>query len=168
MRLNVRLTIASLESQTIALRWRALTRRYLPHQEPPRGEEIIGGLARILMTTRSFSDLSEAMETVTNSAGTEIAEIIGAALQFEDTIKTKVAFSDMSVYAVLPGESFIEATMTDEFGKGRTREEGERGVVAGTMEIGLRQRIGDVEKVLRKPKVILERDLVGAGGENEQ
>jgi hypothetical protein len=120
------------------------------------------------MTTRTFSDFSEAMESVTSSAGTEVAAIIEAALRFEDTIKTKVAFSDMSVYVVPPGETFVEATMTDEFGKGRTREEGESGVVAGTMEIGLRQKIGDVEKVLRKPKVILERDLVEPGGENEQ
>jgi hypothetical protein len=121
------------------------------------------------MVTRSFSDFSEAMESVTNSAGTEVAAIIEATLLFEDTIKTKIASSDMSVYVVSPGETFVETTMVDEFGKGGTREEGgERGVVAGTMEIGLLQRTGNAEKVLRKPKVILERDLVEPGGETEK
>ena len=106
------------------------------------------------------------MESVTNSAGTEVAAIIEATLLFEDTIKTKIASSDMSVYVVSPGETFVETTMVDEFGKGGTREEG--GVVAGTMEIGLLQRTGSAEKVLRKPKVILERDLVEPGGETEK
>jgi len=46
--------------------------------------------------------------------------------------------------------------------------EGEgRRIVAGTMEIGLFQKMGNVEKVLRKPKVILERDLVEPEGERK-
>ena len=112
-------------------------------------------LARILVIIRSFSELSEAMEFVGNNAGTEIKATIEATLQLDNTIKTKIASSDMSVYIVRPGAIFDEERMVDEFeGKG-----GENLVVAGTTEIGLLQRSGDGEKVLRKPKVILERDL---------
>ena len=44
--------------------------------------------------------------------------------------------------------------MVDEFGKG-----GEGHVVAGAVEIGLLRKSGNVEKVLRKPEVVPERDL---------
>lgn len=73
----------------------------------------------------------------------------------DDTIKTKIASCDMFVYVAPPGTVFTKETMSDEFKQG-----GEHQVVAGTMEIGLFQRSGSVDKVLRKPKVILERDLV--------
>ena len=112
------------------------------------------------MITRTFSNLSEAMESVGNSAGTEVEAIVEATFRFDNAIKTKVASSDMSVYIVPPGATFTGETMVNEFGKDGGEAEGEEcGTVAGTMEIGLIQRIGDVEMVLRKPKVILERDL---------
>ena len=121
---------------------------------------MIGDLARILVITRSFADFSEAMESVGNSAGTELKAIIEATLRFDDTIKTKIASSDMYVYVVSPGRTFMGETMVDEFGNDGGGKEGvECGIVAGTMEIGLVQRMGNVEKVLRKPKVILARDL---------
>jgi hypothetical protein len=92
---------------------------------------------------------------VASSAGSEIEAVIRATVRLDDTIKTKIASCDMSVYVVLPGTTFTGETMTDEFGQG-----GEHQVVAGTMEIGLLQRSGSTEKLLRKPKVVLERDLV--------
>lgn len=108
------------------------------------------------------------MDAVGTSAGTEIKAIIEATVQLNDTIKTKIASSDMSVYTVSPRTVFTEGTMVDEFAEDGSNGGGEAGAVAGTMEIGLFQKIGDVEKVLRKPKVILERDLVNAeGGNNE-
>ena len=122
----------------------------------------MGDLARILVATRSFSEFSEAKESVEDSAGTEIKAIIEATLQLDDTIKTKIASSDMSVYIVLPGATFNQETMTNEFGEGG--EGGEGQIVAGTMEIGLLQRSENAEKVLWKPKVILERDLVEPEG----
>jgi len=141
----------------------------MPPQEPPRSEEIIGDLARILMITRSFADFSEAMESVGNCAGIEVKAVIVATLQLDDTIKAKIASSDMSVYIVPPGETFTGETMTDVFNEDGTSEEGgERNSVAGTMEIGLLQRTGNVEKILRKPKVILGRDLVEPEGESER
>ena len=112
------------------------------------------------MITRTFSDSSEAMESVRNGAGTEVEAIVEATLRFDNAIKTKIASSEMSVYIVPPGATFAAETMVDEFGKDKGGKEGEeRGTVAGTMEIGLVQRMGEVEIVLRKPKVILERDL---------
>ena len=118
-------------------------------------------LAQILTVTRMFSDFSEAMESVGSSADvTEVKAIIEATLQLDDIIKTKIASSDMTVYVVPPGATFDEERMGNEFGEGGTRVEGERRIVAGTMEIGLLRRSGNVEKVLRKPKVILEKDLV--------
>lgn len=113
------------------------------------------GLARILLVTRSFVNFSEAKALVAISAGTEIEGVTEATVQLDDTIKTKIASSDVSVIVVPPGAIFTKETMTDEFG-----QEGEHQVVAGTTEIGLLQRSGSTEKVLRKPKVILERDLV--------
>ena len=147
----------SIEGQTIASRWRTLTRRYVSRQEPPRDEEIIEDLARILMITGSFSSSSEAVESVGSNARTEVNSIIKATLNLEDIIKTKISSSDIFVYVVPPGATFSEGVMENEFGKDGTREEG--GIVAGTMEIGLFQRMGNVEKVLQKPRVILERDL---------
>ena len=121
----------------------------------------MGDLARILMVTRAFFDHSEAMESVESSADTEIKAVIEAALQLDDTIKTKIASSDMSVYVVPPGATFDEERMTDELEADKTGQEREKSrVVAGTMEIGLICRSGNVEKVVRKPTVILERDLV--------
>ena len=121
------------------------------------------------MITRSFPDLSEAVESVRSGAGVEVKAIIEATLQFDDIIKTKIASSDMTIYVVSPGETFSEATMADGFGKGGARGEGgEPRVVAGTMEIGLLQKKDNEEKVLRKPKVILERDLSEPEGEGEK
>jgi len=111
------------------------------------------------MITQTFSNFSEAMESVGNTAGTEVEAIVEATLRFDNAIKTKIASSEMSVYIVPPGATFTGETMVDGFGKDGGEEGEERRTVAGTMEIGLVQRIGDVEIVLRKPKVILERDL---------
>lgn len=166
MFLKAGLTIRATESQPVASRWRTLTKRYTPYQEPPQSEDVITGLARILIVTESFSDLSEAMEAVADSTGTEIKAIIEATVQLDDTIKTKISSSDISVYVVLPGTNFSTGTMDDEF-EGDGPKEGEEPVkVAGTMEIGLFQRSGNKEKVLRNPKVILERDLVEPQGGN--
>jgi hypothetical protein len=124
----------------------------------------MGDLARILMITRAFIDLSEVTESVESSADTEIEAVIEAALQLDDTIKTKIASSDMSVYVVPRGAIFDEERMANEFETGRAGQGGgTRRVVAGTMEIGLIRRSGNVEKVLRKPTVILEKDLVEPG-----
>ena len=117
-------------------------------------------LAQILTVTRMFPDFSEAMESVGSSADTEVKAIIEATLQLDDIIKTKIASSDMTVYVVPPGATFDEERMENEFGEDGTRVEGERRIVVGTMEVGLLRRSGNVEKVLRKPKVILEMDLV--------
>lgn len=143
-----------------------MTRRYVSRQEPPRDEEIIKDLARILMITRSFSSFSEAVESVGNNARTEVNSIIKATLNLEDIIKTKISSSDIFVYVVPPGAAFSEGVMENEFGKDGTREEG--CIVAGTMEIGLFQRVGNVEKALKKPKVILERDLPEPESEGEK
>lgn len=119
------------------------------------------------MFTGSFSEFSEALESVGNDAGTEIKTIIEATLQLDNTIKTKIASCDMSVYIVSPRTAFSEETMTDEFRGDGAKEGGEGRIVAGTMEIGLLQRSGKVEKILRKPKVILEQDLVEPEGERQ-
>ena len=145
-----------------------MTKRYTPHQKSPQTEEIICDLARILVHTQSFSDLPDAIEAVGESAGVEIKKIIDETIKLDDTIKTKIASSDMSVYIVPRGKAFTEETMVDECNEGGSGEGGESATVAGTMEIGLFQKSGDMEKVLRKPKVILERDLVAPEGGDEQ
>jgi len=124
--------------------------------------------AQILTVARMFSNFSEAMESVASSADTEVKAIIEATLQLDDIIKTKIASSDMTVYVVPPGATFDEERMGNEFGEAGTRAEGERWIVAGTMEVGLIRRSGSVEKVLRKPKVILEKDLVEPKDESEE
>jgi len=104
------------------------------------------------------------MESVGNSTGTEVKKFIEATLQLDNTIKTKIASSDMSVYIVRPGAIFDEERMANEFGN--NSKGGERSIVAGTTEVGLLQKSGNVEKVLRRPKVILEQDLVESEGES--
>ena len=44
--------------------------------------------------------------------------------------------------------------------------EGERQIVKGTMEIGLLRRSGNVERVVRKPEVAVEQDLIAPEGES--
>ena len=126
----------------------------------------MGDLARILVIIRSYSDFSEAMKFVEESAGTEVKAIIEATLQLDNTIKTDIASSDVSVYIVRPGTAFDEERMANEFEKEGTKG-GEGWVVAGTTEIGLLQRSSNGEKVLWKPRVILEHDLVEPEGESE-
>lgn len=123
-------------------------------------------LARILTTTRAFPNFSEAMEFVRDSAGGDIKVIVETTLQFDNTIKTMIASCDMSVYTVPPGTVFDDTKMVDEFGKDGTKRGGERRIVVGTTEIGLLQKLGNVEKILKKPKVILEEDLVAPEGES--
>ena len=92
---------------------------------------------------------------MTINAGSEIEAVVRATVQLDDIIKMKIASCDMSVYIAPHGTAFTKETMLDEF-----RQGGEHQAIAGTMEIGLLQRLGSAERVLRKPKVILERDLV--------
>ena len=125
----------------------------------------MGDLARILVIARSFSNFSDAMKFVRNSAGTGVRAIIEATLQLDNTIKIDIASSDVSVYIVRPGAIFGEERMTNEFEEEGTKGGGSR-IVAGTMEIGLLQKSGNTEKVLRKPRVILEQDLVEPEGES--
>lgn len=132
-------------------------KRYAPRQELPSCEEIVSGLARVLIVAQSFSDLPEAMEAVRNRAGAEIKAVIEVAVELDDAVGTKVSLRDTSVYIVLPGTIFPEETMDNKFGGVRLRGRGTIKTVAGTMEIGLLQRSGDIKKVLRKPRVILEQ-----------
>ena len=121
------------------------------------------------MITRSFPDFSEAKEAVGSDAGTEVKAIIEATLQLDDTIKTKITWSHMSVYIVPPGANFDKETMVGEFeGEGAKGEGEEPRIVAGTMEIGLLRRKDNEEKILRNPKVILERDLPDPEAEGEK
>ena len=94
------------------------------------------------------------MESVGNGASSELEATVDATVELDDVIKTKIASSDVSVYIVPPGAIFAEGAMVGEFGKG-----GESHVVAGAVEIGLLRKSGNVEKVLRKPEVVPERDL---------
>ena len=80
--LDPKLTNPSTEGQTIASRWRTLTERYIPHQEPLQGEDIMEELAQILTVTRMFSDFSEAMESVGSSA--DVKAIIETTFQLND------------------------------------------------------------------------------------
>jgi hypothetical protein len=126
----------------------------------------MGDLARILTATRSFSNFSEGMGFVRDSASGDVKAIVETTLRFDDTIKTMIASCDMSIYIVPPGTVFDDARMVDEFRQGRAKEGEERRVVVGTTEIGLLQKSGNVEKVLQKPKVILEENLVAPEGES--
>jgi len=48
----------------------------------------------------------------------------------------------MTIYVVPPSATFDGERMGNEFGEEGTRVEGERGIVAGMMEIGLPRRSG--------------------------
>jgi len=76
------------------------------------------------LITGSFSDYSEAMESAGNSTWSEVKAIIEAAIQLDATIKTKIASSDIPVYAAPSGAIFIGETLADELGEDGTSEEG--------------------------------------------
>ena len=106
------------------------------------------------------------MESGGNSADTEVRAIPEATLRLYDTIKTKVAPS--VIYIAPPGAIFTDENMTNEVEKDGMRKEGEHRIVVGMVGIGLLRRSGNVEKGLRKPKVVVEQNLMEPESESEE
>ena len=76
-----------------------------------------------------------------------------------------ITSSNMALLFEAPNTMFNEARMTNEFGSDSVFIPGDR--IAGTTGVGVEKRIcggpdetGSVE-ILLKPKVVLERDIVG-------
>ena len=81
-----------------------------------------------------------------------------------------VTSSDMSLLYESPDTIFDNAKMTNEFGSDSGFKPGMRERIAGTTEVGAKKRIwgGPDEaqrvEILLKPKVVLEKDVVGDEG----
>ena len=80
-----------------------------------------------------------------------------------------VTSSDMSLIYENPEIVFDDAKMTNGFGPDSASKPGRRDRIAGTTEVGVRKSIwggpGETGRaeVLLKPKVVLEKDVVGDG-----
>ena len=76
-----------------------------------------------------------------------------------------VTSSNMSLLHENPGNEFDDTKMTNEFGSGSASRPGKRYRIAGTAEVGVMKSIcgGPGAEILLKPKVVLEKDVVGDG-----
>ena len=80
-----------------------------------------------------------------------------------------VTSSDMSLLYENPDTVFDDAKMTNEFGPDSASKPGRRDRIAGMTEVGVGKSIcggpGETRRpeILLKPKVVLEKDVVGDG-----
>ena len=88
--------------------------------------------------------------------------------RLETTFMVDVTSSDMSLLFEAMETVFDAATMTNEFGSNGPSVSGRQDRVAGTTEVGVAKSVyegpGKTRRgLLLKPKVVLEKDVVGDG-----
>ena len=126
-------------------------------------------LAKVLNETGSFQSPEQLTNFVQASARDRIEEMIRTAQRLEKVFMVDVTSCDMSLIFHDSNVLFEDAKMTNEFGADSAAEPGKKEGVAGTTEVGVRKSVckkpGEPRhvEILLKPKVVLERDVVGDG-----
>lgn len=157
-----------IEVQGISARWRSLTHTHLS-PPPPHSGPLMEHMAGLLSETGSFSSPQHSLDFVRTVALERIESMIRTTQRLEAAFMVDVTSSDMSLLFESPGTVFDEAKMTNEFGSDSASKPGRRDKIAGTTEVGLGKSIcggpGEPrrEEILLKPKVVLEKDVVGDG-----
>ena len=64
--------------------------------------------------------------------------------------------------------NFTAGDVASKFGEDGPNEEGERQIVEEMMKTGLLLRLGNAERAVRKPEVVIEQDLIAPEGESEE
>ena len=126
-------------------------------------------LAKVLNETGSFQSPEQLTNFVQASARERIEEMIRTAQRLEKVFMVDVTSCDMSLIFHDSDVLFEDAKMTNEFGADSAAEPGKKEGVAGTTEVGVQKSVckkpGEPRhvEILLKPKVVLERDVVGDG-----
>jgi len=126
-------------------------------------------LAELLAKTGSFPSPEKSFKFVQTVALEKIESMTRTAQRLETALMVDVTSSDMSLLCKNPDTEFDDAKMTNEFGSDSAFKPGMRERIAGTTEVGVEKRIwggaGEARRaeILLKPKVVLEKDVVGDG-----
>ena len=159
--------IRTIEGQAVSARWRSLTHSHLSAPSF-NAEWLADQLAKVLDETGSFQSSEQLSKFVQTAARERIEEMIRTAQRLEKAFMVDVTSCDMSLIFHYPDVLFEDAKMANEFGADSAAEPGKE-VVAGTTEVGVRKIVwkkpGEPRhvEILLKPKVVLERDVVGDG-----
>ncbi|KAF7970804.1 hypothetical protein HWV62_22806 [Athelia sp. TMB] len=162
------------ESQAVAGRWRALTRRHL-HDMSAEGKDLVplvrshicDGLTDILLSAKCQRSRPD-IENDLNKFGDRIEAIINASLYLKHVLGEQVTSSDLKIISVEGGESFDPTCMDDAEGPGGEVPLPEvKEIVLCTTELGLRREAkvdkGDQStvdiQILLKPMVALETQV---------
>jgi hypothetical protein len=154
------------EGQAISARWRSLTHSHLA-DPPSHSNSIAQHLARILQVTGLFLSLKDAAGFVKAKASTGIEKIERLAMDLESVFMVDITSSDMYLLFEAPSTAFDEARMTRECEPDKTPTSRSQSKVVGTTEVGVEKRVGGKQgedrhtKILLKPTVVLEKDIVG-------
>ena len=157
-----------IEGQAISARWRSLAHSYLSKQ-PPTAAWMADQLAKVLSETGTFASPQQSSEFVRKAALERIESVVQTAQRLEKAFMVDVTSSDMSIFFENPSTSFDGAKMINEFGAGSVWKPGRRGRIAGTTEVGVQKsackKPGEPRhvEILLKPKVVLEKDVIGDG-----
>lgn len=162
------------ESQAVAGRWRALTLRHL-HQMTPLGTDwalkmqglICNDLVDVMLSAKCKLNRSQISSELDKYAE-KINIIINAALHLKRVLGEHVISSDLDVVNFKGGEIFDPSLMDASGGQGFSLSMQEKVAVLCTTELGLRREVKGFEngreimdvKILLKPKVVLETDIV--------
>ena len=124
-------------------------------------------MGRLLDETGSFSSPLQSSDFVYRVALKTIESMIRIALRLEVAFMVDITSSNMALLFEVPDTTFDEARMTGEFESDIASKRGRRDRVAGTTEVGVEKIIcggpGETRRaeILLKPKVVLEKDVVG-------
>ena len=130
---------------------------------------MVDQLANVLGETKSFQSSEQLTKFVQTAALDRIEGIIRTAERLEKVFMVDITSCDMSLIFHYPDVLFEDAKMTNEFGADSAAKPGKQERIAGTTEMGVRKRVckkpGEPRhvEILLKPKVVLEKDVVGDG-----
>jgi uncharacterized protein YukE len=160
--------VCTIEGQAVSARWRSLTHTHLS-VPPPNAEWLADQLARVINETGSFESSEQLAKFVQTAALERIEEMIRTTRRLEKVFMVDVTSSDMSLIFHNPDVLFDGAKMINEFGADSAAEPGKPERIAGTTEVGVQKTVckkpGEPRhvEILLKPKVVLEKDVVGDG-----
>ena len=158
----------TIEGQAVSARWRSLTHSHLS-APPLNAEWLAAQLVGVIGETGSFQSSEELTKFIKTAALERIEEMIKTAHRLEKVFMVDVTSSDMSLIFHYPDALFEDAKMANEFGADSAAKPGEKERIAGTTEVGVQKSVckkpGEPRhvEILLKPKVVLEKDVVGDG-----
>jgi hypothetical protein len=163
--------LGNVEDQTVAGRWRALTKTYLQGAASESRNKItqyiIQRLSDIILCTGAISEFPNAFNYIEKEDGSRIAAVVDLALQLNEHIGSGITSSDLSIFSGEARESFDSDMMEDYYRQGQGNKNDQSRILGGA-ELGLMKTTIKTsatggsqytKKVLLKAKVVLESTL---------